>query len=457
MVNAIPLPVTYSLTGGGNYCSTGLGLHVGLSGSDAGTQYQLYHSATALGSTVTGTGSAVDFGLFTGAGSYTVVATNGGTLACNSNMSGTAVITVYPVIVPTVNLETVGGDTACAGIPAHFIATSINGGPSPTYSWSVNGTPMAAGGTFSYSPANGDMVTVFVHSNGICAIPDSASQTRTLTVSIPQAPSVHIAAAPGVVVCRGSVVTYNGVTMYGGSHPTYAWVKNGASVVGTDPTFSYIPADNDVIVLLMGSNFPCRLLDSVFSNTITMEVDPSVIPTVTIAAIPGTQVAPGQSVTLTAIASSAGSLPIYQWRVNGILIHGATNASFTSIFNNNDSVSCEVTGGCDLKGFNSVVMSVGTEGVQHITTGGNDNIKLVPNPNKGVFTVKGTLASGGDEEVLMEVTNMLGQIVYSGKATSNNGVLNEEIQLGRGLSNGMYLLNLRSGSQNSVFHFVIEQ
>ena len=458
MVNAIPLPNVYTLTGGGNYCTTGLGLHVGLSGSDAGTIYQLYRGTSALGGPVTGTAGAIDFGLFTGAGSYTVVAGNGGALACNNNMGGIAVITVYPVVVPTVSIATAGGDTACAGIPAHFSASSINGGASPSYNWSVNGTPVAAGNTFSYSPADGDMVTVYVHSNGVCAIPDTASQTIRLTVSIPQAPSVHISVTPGNIVCEGSTVTYTGTPMYSGSHPNYAWVKNGMYVVSTGSSYSYVPANNDVIVLIMGSNFPCRLLDSVFSNTITMEVDPSVIPTVTIVSNQGTQVSPGQSVTLTAIAANAGSLPFYQWWINGVMIHGATNSSYTSSnFSNNDSVSCVVAGGCGLNGFNSVVISVGTEGVQQITARGNDNIKLVPNPNKGVFTIKGTMAAAGDEEVLIEVTNMLGEVVYSSKVMVQNGNINEKIQLSNSLTNGMYILNLRSGSQDNVFHFVVEQ
>ncbi len=456
VINAIPMPNVYSMTGGGNYCSTGLGLNIGLSGSDVGTMYQLYKGATAFGSAVSGSGSTIDFGLFTGSGSYTVVASNGGALACNSNMAGTAVITVYPVVVPTVNMTTAGGDTVCAGIPAHFSATSINGGASPTYNWSVNGTHMASGSAFSYTATDGDMVTVTLHSNGICAIPDTASQTHVLTVSIPQAPSVHIAATPGNAVCVGTSVTYTGTPMYGGSHPEYTWVKNGTYVVGSGPTYSYIPSDGDIMVVLMGSSFPCRLLDSVFSNTITMEVDPSVIPTVAISAFPGTQVAPGQGITLTAFATGAGSLATYQWLRNGMAIPGATNASYSGIFSNNDSISCEVKGGCDLKGFNSVVISVGTDGVQQLSGAGVEDIKLVPNPNKGVFTIKGMLGTG-NEDVTIEVVDMLGQVIYTANATTRNGSINEQIQLSNTLANGMYLLHLRSGLHDGVLHFAVEQ
>ena len=87
-------------------------------------------------------------------------------------------------------------------------------------------------------------------------------------------------------------------------------------------------------------------------------------------------------------------------------------------------------------------------------------IRLIPNPNKGVFTVKGDLGlpiAIGNEEVTMEVTNMLGQVLYSNKTVVENGKIDRQIELGNNLANGMYILNIRSGSQNSVFHFAVEK
>ncbi len=457
-VTAIPLPNAYALTGGGNYCTTGLGLHVGLSGSDAGTVYQLYHGATAVGLPVNGTVAPLDFGLFTAAGSYTVMATNGSVSGCADEMSGSAVITIYPVVVPSVTISTAGGDTICVGNTATMTAHSLNGGTSPVYDWKVNGVPMASGGTFSYTPIDGDMVTAYVHSNGICAIPDTASKTIQLTVSSPQTPSVNVVATPGDVVCKNTMVTFTATPMYSGFNPTYTWLKNGVAVGGTGTTYSYIPVNNDIITLMMGSTFPCRMADVVFSNPNTMRVDEPLIPIVTIKANPGAYIAPGQSVTLTASVIYGGARPTYQWRVNGVAINGATNTTFTSSsLSNNDSVTCETMGACDLLGFNSVRIHLTNVGVQQVTAAGSDDVKLVPNPNKGAFTIKGALATTGDEEVTIEVTNMLGQVVYTGKVMTQNGNINEKIQLTGSLANGMYLLNLHSGSQNNVFHFVIEQ
>jgi hypothetical protein len=57
----------------------------------------------------------------------------------------------------------------------------------------------------------------------------------------------------------------------------------------------------------------------------------------------------------------------------------------------------------------------------------------------------------------VEVTNMLGQVVYSSEVTAKGGVINERIELNNTLANGMYLLNLSNGSDRKVFHFVVKQ
>lgn len=96
-------------------------------------------------------------------------------------------------------------------------------------------------------------------------------------------------------------------------------------------------------------------------------------------------------------------------------------------------------------------------GVQQVVSAASD-IKLIPNPNKGIFTVKGTLGSSTDEAVTIEVTNLLGQEPdLNRKVTARNGELNERIELSQTLANGMYMLNLRSENENKVFHIVIER
>jgi hypothetical protein len=163
---------------------------------------------------------------------------------------------------------------------------------------------------------------------------------------------------------------------------------------------------------------------------------------------------------LHAFVTNAGTDPTYQWTINGHAITGETNSSFaTHEFFNNDIVACMVTASGECGGnttTQSVVISLYNVGVNTASAKTAD-IRLIPNPNKGIFTVKGTLGTTAGEEISLEVMNMLGQVVYSGKVATRNGTIEERIQLDNTLANGMYLLNLRSGASNTVLHFVIGQ
>ena len=82
---------------------------------------------------------------------------------------------------------------------------------------------------------------------------------------------------------------------------------------------------------------------------------------------------------------------------------------------------------------------------------------LIPNPNTGAFNIKGSLATTTDEDLAIEVTDMLGQVIYKKQIRSDNGKVNQQIDLGNNLANGMYILNISGGNENKSFHFVVER
>lgn len=451
-------PAVYNVVGGGNYCAGGAGTHIGLNNSTIGISYQAYLLASPVGSPVIGTGGPLDLGAKTATGSYTVIATDLAT-TCSSTMSGSASVSVSPVVAPAVTISTGVGDTVCNGVATTFTAMAVNGGSSPSYQWTVNGIMTGIGSSYSYTPANGDVVGVTLTSSAACAMPSTASITKAITVNVSGMPAVTVSANPGTNVCQGTIVNFTANPAFGGASPTYSWILNGINT-SSSPVFSYTPADGDVVYCVMSSNYRCRTANSAASTHMTMNVDLPVLPVVTITANPGANIAAGQTLVLTASATNAGSTPAYQWFVNGVPVTGATTPTFASSnFVNGDSVSCAVTstGGCGgVTGFNSLTVRVSGVGVQQIVSVASD-IKLIPNPNKGTFTVKGTLATSTDEEVTMEVTNLLGQVIYNSKVTARNGELNERIELSQTLANGMYMLNLRTENENKVFHIVIER
>jgi hypothetical protein len=459
-VNA--LPVVYAVTGGGAYCSDGAGVPVGLSGSATGIGYQLYNGTTAVGIPSNGTGSALDFGTIGVPGTYNVVATNIST-TCSSNMTSGATVTINPTVNPTISVSSPSGYTVCAGTPVTFNSMATNGGATPSYQWSVNGmaVPGALSTSYNYSPADGDVITAMLTSSNVCARPASVmSAPVTMLVNAVGTPNISVTASTGSTVCSGTNVTFSAAPSFGGLAPVYLWKKNGVPVGSDVPYYSVVPQNGDNIFCTMTTSYPCASLPVVYSNQVNMTVDTLQTPVVTVTANPSTNVSMGENVTFGATVDFSGAALSYQWMMNNSAIPGATTNTYTTSNSvNGDVVSCTVTNDnvCGTaSGSNSVTMSVGNLAVKQVTNGGS-NIALLPNPNKGAFTLKGTLATTGNQTISVEITNMLGQVVYTGKIIPQNGVVNEYIQMNSSLANGMYLLDLHSETESTVIHFVIEQ
>jgi len=103
-----------------------------------------------------------------------------------------------------------------------------------------------------------------------------------------------------------------------------------------------------------------------------------------------------------------------------------------------------------------MTIHVNSVGVQTIAAAGTD-FQLVPNPNKGAFTIKGNIGSGNEETVSIQITNMMGQVIYTATTTAHNGLISEQVSLTDVPANGMYLVTIHSANGTSVFHMEIEQ
>jgi hypothetical protein len=374
-------------------------------------------------------------------------------------MAGAAVVNTIPTSTPAVTLTVSPNDTVCAGATVTYTPNPVNGGTAPVYQWKVNGFPVALSPSYSFIPANGDLVTVDMTSNIQCPLPATVTGAVTMTVQDFGTPSIDIDLTPNDTVCQGAMVVARGVTAFSGNSPIYLWYLNGNPVTASGSNYTFYPNNGDVIFCVMYSDYPCRLKNVDTSAYVKETTIAPVLPIVTITANPGTSIGHNQSLTLTASAAPVVG-PTYQWLINGIPVAGATNASFTHSgysVTSDDSVTCAVTsnGICNVTGYKWVYIHSSTEGVGQISTG--SDIAVLPNPNKGEFTIKGSIGTVNDEEVSLEITDIIGQVVYRNSVTAHAGKLDEHISLSKSLANGMYMLTLRSGAENKVFHIVIEQ
>ncbi|MBE0640972.1 MAG: hypothetical protein IH599_02985, partial [Bacteroidales bacterium] len=147
-VNVNALPAAFAVGGGGAYCDGTTGPEITLAGSAIGLSYTLYHDGAPTTSVMMGSGLSLSFGAQFLAGTYTVLATDT-TTSCQSTMTGSAVITIDPAPVftlqPADQLVLIGGT-------ATFQASAS---PAAAYQWQVStdmGTSwsnLSNGGTYS--------------------------------------------------------------------------------------------------------------------------------------------------------------------------------------------------------------------------------------------------------------------------------------------------------------------
>ncbi len=453
-----PLPASFVTVGGGGYCAGDSGTHVWLNGSQTGFNYQLFNGLSPVGAHISGTGMILDFGLQTGAGTYTIQASNPVT-TCANGMSGSALINILPL--PTAYAVTGGGPycTGGTGVPIGLSGSQTGVNYQLYFGTTPFGAPFAGTGSpldFGLHNIAGTYKIIGTNTTTTCF--GNMGDTVSISVAPVVIPSVSLSTANDTV-CAGTLVTVSSAATNGGTLPTYQWKLNGV-ITGTGlPTYSYIPANGDVIRVLLTSNATCAQPDTA-SNSLTLTVEPIPSPAVAISAAPGTTIAPGQSVTFTCNVTGAGTYTLsYQWLVNGSPITGATTSSYTSSsLNNGDVVTCDVTasGPCGNPAANgSVTITINRTSVTTINAG--SDLIVIPNPNKGNFSVKGTLNQLTDQEVTISLTDLLGREIYKNTVLVKNGKIDASVSAGNNVASGTYLLSVYNSSENRIFHIVIDK
>ncbi|MBK9335764.1 MAG: hypothetical protein IPM98_03915 [Lewinellaceae bacterium] len=189
-------PAVFNMTGGGLVCAGSNGTPVGLDGSVAGVTYQLQLDGSDTGSPLAGTGAALDFGLQTAPGTYTVVATTDGT-ACSAVMTGSAVVTGSVLVAPTV----AAGSNSPLCITSSALELFESGGELINWSWTGPGgytsndqNPVIPNPT----PAISGLYTVA----GIAA--NGCFNTGSVQVGIYPQPDATITTSAAAQVCPGT-------------------------------------------------------------------------------------------------------------------------------------------------------------------------------------------------------------------------------------------------------------
>jgi hypothetical protein len=365
----------------------------------------------------------------------------GGVATTNQNTNDPKRTRVYSfaISLPTdANVSLTSSDannTICNGASVTFTAVPTNGGTNPTYQWYVNGT--AAGtnsATFTTSTlTSGASVTCVMTSNmpGVTGNP-ATSNGITTTVTSPVTPTVSILG--NTTLCAGATASFSASSSNSGSTPNYQWTINGTNVGTSSTSYSYTPANGDVIGVILTSSNTCVTSATATSSPVT----------ITVTALPTTPTISQNGYVLTS-SSATGN----QWYFNGTLISGATSQNYTATANGNYTVV--VTSGNCSSAASAVSLVTGIVAISEIDP---YIFSIFPNPSQGDFSVSFKADLG--ELYKLKVFNEAGQLVFEDAIENQNGQIVKQVQLGK-VASGIYNVTISNGQIESSKKIIVKR
>lgn len=357
-----------------------------------------------------------------------VLTSNLGCVTTATVTSNAITTTVIPAATASVSI-TASASVICTGATVTFTATPVNGGAAPGYQWKRNGVNIGTSSpAFSSNVlANGDIISCVMTTSQSCTLPASAtSNSITMTVNTTLPVSVSIT-APGTAICAGTSVPFTATAVNGGTTPVYQWKINGSNTGTNSPNYSSSTLVNgDVVTCLLTSSNTCASPATAASNALTMTVSPVVTPAISITSTQTGPACAGTSIVFSSVISNGGPLPVYQWKVNGINVPATTATYTTATLNNNDIVTCELTGSATCGTSGPVLSNAFTASVIPVTT---PSVTIAVSPNDTICAGTPVLfdanpSSGGTNPVFQWKKNGINVGTNSQTytaATVNNG------------------------------------
>lgn len=235
-----------------------------------------------------------------------------------------------------------GSNPSCTGTKLVFKATTGAGIGSATFKWFVNGTfnGVTTDSFVTTTLPDGSIVTAKVYYPGACGSDSAISNIIVVTRSSSLAPTLSISLTvgnnPG---CPGRSTTFTAYPTSGGTSPAYQWKVNGFNVGTSSPTYTSTLNAGDLVSCVLTSSATCATPKTATSNTITIFHYQLVADVrITADSFPACQ---GKPVIFKTTTANAGSGYSFEWFVNGVMVPGATGATYvTSTLNTGDVVNC---------------------------------------------------------------------------------------------------------------------
>jgi hypothetical protein len=306
-------------------------------------------------------------------------------------------------------------------------------------SWTFNWTAPSVAGE-----ANFFYTMLLANGNGN----DSGDNVKTGTLVRPVvlqtivAPSITTQPVSSLSLCQGETITLS-VEATGDGPLTYTWQLDGQTI--SAPNSSTLTITNAAVN--QSGTYTCVVSNANTQNPATsagseVTVQPEVTPTVSIAT-PNTTVLASESVTFSSNINGGGTMPVYQWYVNGVAVTNATSATWTnSTWADNDAVYCTMASNAACPSINTAISNVLT---MQVASNSSDfaqmQTKVHPNPVKAgqdiLIAVK--------EDAVFRLFDASGKFNIEGEITS----VSQKLSVPSHWPNGTYFLQLTNS--NGIF------
>lgn len=310
-----PTPIIFDVIGGGSYCAGGQGVEIGLSASETGISYVVYRNNINTGQVVNGNGDAINFGVFTQEGQYTVKAINGFT-TCEILMNGVAELVINPL--PQQQMFAGGGNFCVGSTPPELylqgteqgiVYNLYRNGANTGISLTGNGFTMSFGrfsesGTYSVQAAN---------SSTECTI----QLNNTLNINSNELP-IAIAGNNQTIVA-GNTALLSGIALPVSGNHLYSWQPANLVMQPGSQQTNTIPLYQSSLFKLQVTNLQTGCQSRADSLVVQVTDGPL---TVQLIASQNT-ICPGQSANL--LALTGGGTGNYSWTWSSL--PGGFNAS----------------------------------------------------------------------------------------------------------------------------------
>lgn len=306
---------------------------------------------------------------------------------------------------------------------------------------------------FNWTPTLSDTGTrtlYFFVKDSSCTHPLGLMFTKLVTLTI-EVPSPVIA-SNDTTICTGTTIQLNAT---GGTN-SYTWsILPG----GTTNSLSCTICQNPKATPTAATTYTVQAAPNVcvnnpyYNDTVNVSIHTAATtnPGIHISAMPGTTFPKNTNVTFTATDSNCNNTS-YQWIKNGSPVNGATNATWTTTFlNDQDLISCELT--CNdtcpqprISFSNDIRVTI-TGGIS--SNRFDDAIEIYPNPNNGIFYIKFNNKKTS-AHVDIEILSSIGQRIYK----EDNLISNQYIKL-KDIPAGIYILKTRFGDKTHIQRFSV--